>query len=87
MSLTEQFLAFQNESSREATKDVFKEVFSNEFLNWSLFVLYLLGLISCGLLIIVSWFEKTGQAGPFRTLANQLVSHQLDQVSHFLLHA
>lgn len=65
------------------TEDVFSEAFSIKALNWFLFICYLLGLISCGLLVIVSWFEKSGQAGPFRTLANQLVSHQLDQTVMF----
>ena len=30
---------------------------------------------------LVSWFERSGQAGPHRTLVNRLMSCTLDQVS------
>lgn len=70
----------KNVTSYEPDKDIFEGVFSLWYVNWSMVLLYILGLISCALLVIVSWFEKSGQAGPFRTLANQLVSCQLDHV-------
>lgn len=74
------FEIFPNETNCGPDKDTFEGVFSLWYVNWLTILLYVLGLISCALLVIVSWFEKSGQAGPFRTLANQLVSCQLDQV-------
>ena len=67
--------------------DYFREIFSNPIINWTAILIWLLGLVSCVFLRIVSWFEKTGQAGPFRTLVNRLFSCIIDQVgSHYLLH-
>ena len=67
--------------------DYFKEVFSSPIINWTMILIWILGLASCVFLRIVSWFEKTGQAGPFRTLVNRLFSCIIDQVSrlHLLL--
>ena len=55
-------------------EDYFKGVYDIPILNWSMIGVWVLGLGSCLTLGIVSWFEKTGQAGPFRTLVNRLVS-------------
>lgn len=52
----------------------------NSALSWSMFGLYLIGLCSCGLLAMMSIFERTGLAGPHRTVLNQLVSFCIDQV-------
>ena len=60
--------------------DYFREIFSNPIINWTAILIWLLGLVSCVFLRIVSWFEKTGQAGPFRTLVNRLFSCIIDQV-------
>lgn len=79
------FSIISNETVLDNEQDAFQGVFSLWYVNWLMVLLYLLGLISCALLVIVSWFEKSGQAGPFRTLANQLVSFQLDQVSLYML--
>ena len=66
--------------------DYFREIFSNPIINWTAILIWLLGLVSCVFLRIVSWFEKTGQAGPFRTLVNRLFSCIIDQVgSPYLL--
>ena len=61
--------------------DYFKEVFSTPIINWTMILIWILGLASCVFLGIVSWFEKTGQAGPFRTMVNRLFSCIIDQVS------
>ena len=61
-------------------QDLFEEVFDDDLLNWFLVTLYILGLVSCIGLIMISWFEKSGQAGTYRSLVNQLVSMRLDQV-------
>ena len=62
--------------------EYFEYVYSNPFLNYSMVPLYVLGVVSCFGLKLVSWFEKSGQAGPHRTLVNRLMSLTLDQVSH-----
>ena len=62
--------------------EYFEYVYSNTFLNCSMVPLYLLGVASCFGLKLVSWLEKSGQAGPHRTLVNRLMSLILDQVSH-----
>lgn len=60
--------------------DDFKDLFKTQWLNWSMLALYLSGLASCVGLGLVSWYERTGRAGPHRTLVNRLVSMILDQV-------
>ena len=61
--------------------EYFEYVYSNPFLNCSTIAVYLLGVVSCIGLRLLSWFEQTGQAGPYRTLVNRLMSLILDQVS------
>ena len=65
--------------------EYFEYVYSNPFLNCSMVAVYLLGVVSCFGLRLVSWFEQSGQAGPHRTLVNRLMSRTLDQVSSVML--
>lgn len=58
-----------------------QDMLSNSALNWCMFGLYLLGLVVCLHLALVSLFEKSGLAGPHRTILNQLVALLIDQVS------
>ena len=59
--------------------DPFGGVYQNQNVNIFCAILYILGLLSCVGLGSVIWFERSGQAGPYRTLINQLVSHKLEQ--------
>ena len=61
-------------------EDYYKQAYANSLMNLSIFTIYLLGLVGCGGLALVSWFERSGQAGPYRSLINRLVSHNMDQV-------
>ena len=61
--------------------DDFEGAYAFPILNWLMFAIYLCGFVSCIVLAIVSWIEISGQAGPFRSLVNQLVSQNLFQVS------
>ena len=70
-----------DEVVKELNKDHFEGVFSNTTVNLLTLITYPIGLVCCFALLMVSWFEKSGQAGPYRTLANQLISSNLDQVS------
>ena len=60
-------------------KDVFAEIYSNPFINLAMIFFSLLGLVACAGLGMVIWFERSGQAGPYRTLVNQLVTHRIEQ--------
>ena len=67
-------------TSHNLKDDFFYQIYSSPLINWSMIGIYLLGLISCAGLRLVSWFERSGQAGPYRTLVNQLMSITLDKV-------
>ena len=68
-----------------ATKEVdfFRGIYENQIVSWSMGITYFLGLFGCIALRFVIWFERSGQAGNFRTLVNQLVSFNLEQVKCF----
>ena len=62
------------------TDDFFAPVYDNNYINSFVLSYYTLGVINCILLAIVSSFERSGEAGPHRTLINRFVSYNLDQV-------
>ena len=64
--------------------DFFYDIYSNSLINLTMVGIYLLGVVSCIGLRLVSWFERSGQAGPHRTLVNRLMSITLDQVIHVI---
>lgn len=68
-------------ASDQQKKDEFKELFENHNENLALLINYIIGLFGCLGLCLISWFERSGQAGPFRSLVNQLVSIRYDQLS------
>ena len=74
-------ITIEKSTFTDLENDHFKGVYSNSLLNYGMFITYLIGLINCFPLGLISWFEKTGQAGPFRTLRNRLVSFIIDHVS------
>ena len=41
---------------------------------------YIFGFLGCTGLILVLWFERSGLAGPYRSVVNQLVSQNIVQV-------
>lgn len=61
-------------------KDAFEQLYANGGLNAIFGVLYFLGYLCCLGLGLVIWFERSGQAGPYRTLVNQLVTHRLESI-------
>ena len=61
-------------------KDFFEDLYSSTSLNVLDTFAYVFGLFGGGTVLFVSWYERTGQAGPYRTLVNQLASFNLDQV-------
>ena len=67
-------------------EDFFEPVYANFWINLSMILVYLLGLVVCSGLFLVSIFERSGLAGPFRTLVNQIYVFSVDQMFlHYLL--
>ena len=62
------------------SKDFFSGVYESPYFTKLLIASYLIGVISCIGLNFVVWFERSGGAGHYRTLVNQLTSFNLDQV-------
>ena len=65
--------------------DFFAGIYESQIVLWSIGITYFLGLIGCIALRFIIWFERSGQAGNFRTLVNQLVSYNLEQVRYNFL--
>ena len=66
-------------------KDPFANLFQEHpYLTWAVWIIFHLGLINCMGLSFVAWFERSGYAGPYRTLVNQLASLKFDQVCEVL---
>ena len=70
-----------NDDQNAIQKDFFENVYSDSLLNGCMIAVYLFGFIGCAGLILVLWFERSGLAGPYRTLVNQLASQNIVQVS------
>ena len=68
-------------SNTESEKDFFEPIFGNYLFKMVSIFTYLLGWFGIFGMIIVIHFERSGQAGHFRTLVNQLVSFNFDQVN------
>ena len=88
-TLTNIFFVDENINSSQifsAIKEVdfFEGIYENQIVSWSMLITYFLGLFGCMALWFVIWFERSGQAGNFRTLVNQLVSFNLEQVIVFI---
>lgn len=61
-------------------KDFFENVYSDPMVNSCMIAVYIFGFLGCAGLILVLWFERSGLAGPYRSLVNQLVSQNIIQV-------
>ena len=83
MPLNAFFNGFHGFNFTHGEFEYFDFVYSNPCIDWSLVGIYLFGIINCVGLALVSWFERSGQAGPHRTLLNRLNSLTLDQVSKY----
>ena len=73
-NLTEEDISLRNE-------DFFKEVYINPWINRTAIGFYFIGLAGVVGLALVAWFERSGQAGPYRSLINQIVSFNVESVS------
>ena len=61
-------------------KDFFENVYSDPMVNSCMIAVYIFGFLGCAGLILVLWFERSGLAGPYRSVVNQLVSQNIVQV-------
>lgn len=66
-------------------EDYFAGVYSDKIAVVSMVIMYFIGLFGIMGIVFIIWIERSGQAGPYRTLINQLVSHNYQAVSHFIL--
>ena len=70
------------EDDKEDTfENAFSGVYEGPYMKGTIIVTFILLMIGCTGLGFVLWFERSGQAGPYRTLINQLVSYNIEQVS------
>ncbi len=80
-------LNFENASNLSIqgvkSEDYFKEIYANPALVVLTIVSYIISLLGTFGLAFIVWFERSGQAGQYRTLVNQLVSFMMDMVSNF----
>ena len=63
--------------------DQFSGLYDDIFIKILSVTFALVGYLSLPAVGLVIWFERSGEAGNFRTLINQLVSFTLDQVRQF----
>ena len=66
------------------TQDFFHGVFESINMKFLVLGTYSFGTLGILGLILITHFERSGNAGQFRTLVNQLVSFNLDQVCKIL---
>ena len=60
--------------------DKYAEVYDSKYVRFAFAMTYLVCIVCVPLVAFVIWFERSGQAGSFRTMVNQLASFNLDQV-------
>ena len=56
------------------SSDDFEGTYSENILKWVMMSIYFSGVIPVVGLGFLIWFERSGQAGPYRTLINRLAS-------------
>ena len=76
---TNQF-AFCTIDEEDKDQDFFAGLYESPYFKLSMTLTYGVALICMVGLGFVLWFERSGQAGQYRTLVNQLSSFNLDQV-------
>ena len=73
-------MSITNHFKNKDFDDFFLGVYESPYVTWLLLVCYIICLIACLSLNFVIWFERSGMAGHYRTLVNQLTSFNPDQV-------
>ena len=65
------------------SSDKYVGVYESVHIRFAFLTTYMVILVFAPLLAFVIWFERSGQAGSYRTMVNQLASFNLDQVHFF----
>ena len=65
----------------DETQDFFDGIYQSPYIKLAMTLTYGVAIICMIGLGFVLWFERSGQAGQYRTLVNQLSSFNLDQVN------
>ena len=73
-------IAFCTVDEENKDQDFFAGIYQRPYMRLSIILTYALAVLSMVGLGFVLWFERSGQAGHYRTLVNQLISFNLDQV-------
>ena len=60
--------------------DKYAAVYESQYVRFAFVITYIVSFLCVPLVAFVIWFERSGQAGSFRTMVNQLASFNLDQV-------
>ena len=60
--------------------DKYAGVYESKYVAFAFMTTYMVTLVCAPLVAFVIWFERSGQAGSYRTMVNQLASFNLDQV-------
>ena len=62
-------------------EDFFAGIYEDWTIKTFVILFHIISLFSVGGLVLILWFERSGYAGHFRTLINQLSSFNIEQVS------
>ena len=73
-------LDFSLNITHEFENDFFTGIYDSPKLTIAMVLTYILCTVCMAGIGYVIWFERSGQAGHFRTLVNQLSTFNLDQV-------
>lgn len=71
---------FSEENNLDTRTDPFSGLYDDIYVKIFSVAFALVGYLCLPAIGLVIWFERSGEAGNFRTLINQLVSCTLDQV-------
>ena len=86
-------MSFLNNATNETLEtdfaleeDFFAGVYNDNVAVASMVIMYIIGLVGVIGILFIIWIERSGQAGPYRTLVNQLVTHNYQAAySNFIM--
>ena len=73
------------ETNLTIEEDFFAGVYNDKVAIASMVIMYIIGLVGVIGILFIIWIERSGQAGPYRTLVNQLVTHNYQAVNSNLI--
>ena len=73
------FMCYEEEEPEN--ENAFPGLYKRPDIRAAMFTTYMVTLCGISGLVFIHWFERSGQAGHYRTVINQLISFNIDQVS------